>query len=441
MESKGRVLLINPWIVDFAAHNLWIEPLGLLTLGSALRDNGYTVHLIDCLAPHPGAPAPHGYGQGKFAKADLPKPDPVAHLPRRFGRYGLPLEQFDAALAALPPPDLVLVTSGMTYWYPGVVEAIGRVRAHFGEVFVALGGVYASLCPEHARAYSGADRVVEGPGVVAVLEMAGQITGTRSDSQRYADPRTWPAPDHDRALRPYAAVLTSWGCPLRCTYCASHRLQPTFVQRRPQAVVDEVQSCWQRGARDVVFYDDALLVRAEEHLGPILEGVLARGLDLRFHTPNGLHARLITADLAALMRRAGFTTVRLSLETTDAQRQRTTGGKVDSPAFERAVAHLQAAGFGPAELGAYILAGLPGQPLDEVERTVRWVHSLKVQAKLALYSPIPGTADAEGVLPPDADPLLHNDTVFPYRLGPAHVVELQRVKQLAKDGNNALLRS
>jgi len=441
MESQGRILLINPWIVDFAAYNLWIEPLGLLTLGAALRDNGYSVSLLDCLAPYPGSPSRRAYGQGRFAKTDLAKPGPVAHVPRRFGRYGLPVEQFDAALAALPTPDLVLVTSGMTYWYPGVVEAIGRVRACFGAVPVALGGVYASLCPEHARAHSGADRVVEGPGVVAALEMADEVSGGRSDPQRYADPRTWPPPAHDLASRPYAAVLTSWGCPLRCTYCASHRLQPSFVQRPPEAVVDEVQSCWRRGVRDVTFYDDALLVGADQHLAPILEGIRRRRLDLRFHTPNGLHARLITAELATLMRRAGFTTVRLSLETTDAQRQQATGGKVDSPAFERAVAHLQAAGFGPAELGAYILAGLPGQPLEEVERTVRWVHSLKVQAKLALYSPIPGTVNAEGALPPEADPLLHNDTVFPYRLGPAHVAALQRIKQLTKDGNDALLRS
>ncbi len=440
MHEKGRVLLINPWIVDFAAHNLWIEPLGLLTLGAVLRDTGYAVDLVDCLAPYPGSPLPRAFGQGKFDKADLAKPGPVSHVPRHFGRYGMPAERFDAALDAVATPDLVLVTSGMTYWYPGVVEAIRRVRARFGAVPIALGGVYASLCPEHARMHSGADRVVEGPGVVAVLEMADEVRGERSEPRDCADPRAWPAPAHDLVFRPYAAVLTSWGCPLRCTYCASHRLQPHFVQRPPHGVVDEIAGCLQRGAHDVIFYDDALLVNAEQHVAPLLEEVLDRGLQARFHTPNGLHARLVTAELATLMRRAGFVTVRLSLETTNAQRQKVTGGKVDNAAIEQAVAHLQAAGFGPSEMGAYILAGLPGQSLDEVEHTVRWVHSLKVQAKLALYSPIPGTVDAEGVLSPGADPLLHNDTVFPYRFGLDHVAELQRIKQLAKDGNNALLR-
>ena len=35
--SKRRLLLINPWIYDFAAFNLWVEPIGLLSIGSILR--------------------------------------------------------------------------------------------------------------------------------------------------------------------------------------------------------------------------------------------------------------------------------------------------------------------------------------------------------------------------------------------------------------------
>jgi radical SAM superfamily enzyme YgiQ (UPF0313 family) len=173
---------------------------------------------------------------------------------------------------------------------------------------------------------------------------------------------------------------------------------------------------------------------------PILEATLAQGLEVRLHTPNGLHAGEVTAGLAVLMRRAGFATIRLSLETVDATRQRSTGGKVTTGAFEVAVAHLRAAGFGARELGAYILAGLPGQPLSEVRDTVRYVHQMGVQAKLALFSPIPGTPDGDRALPPDSDPLWHNNTVYPYLLGEGYVGELQRIKQLAKDGNATAVR-
>ena len=55
----ARVLCINPWIYDFAAYNLWVEPLGLLTVAAVLRKAGHEVALVDCLdRHHPAAPAP-----------------------------------------------------------------------------------------------------------------------------------------------------------------------------------------------------------------------------------------------------------------------------------------------------------------------------------------------------------------------------------------------
>ncbi len=348
------------------------------------------------------------------------------------------MDRFEARQAAIPAPDLVLVASGMTYWYPGVSEAIFRIRQRWGGVPVAVGGVYATLCAEHALAHSGADTVVAGPGVAEALYLADEVTGHDSGAARYADPKSWPSPAHHLASRPYAGVTTSWGCPYHCTYCASHHLQPVFVQRDPASVLQEFAACIQRGIRDFAFYDDALLLGAGRHLVPILEGILSRGWQIRLHTPNGLHAGEITSELAVLMRRAGLVTVRLSLETVEPARQRSTGAKISTAAFSEAVSHMQAASFEARELGAYILAGLPGQPLSETEATVRFVHRLGVQAKLALFSPIPGTPDGNRALPANADPLLHNNTAYPYTLGPEYVRELQRIKQLAKDGNAAL---
>ena len=438
--SKGNVLLVNPWIYDFAAHNLWIEPIGLLTIAAAFRDNDYAVTVVDCLASHPGSPAARTDGSGKFAKAALDKPDAVKFVPRRYGRYGVPVAKFETALKAAPNPDVILVGSGMTYWYPGVVDAITRLRARYVGVPVVLGGVYATLCPEHAQMRSGADAVITGPGVAPALRFVDEETGYDSAPERYDDPCNWPAPAHDRVSRPFAAIVTSWGCPYRCTYCASHKLAPTFVRREPTAVVDEIAECAQRGIQHFAFYDDALLVGGGRRLTTILEAILARGLRVRLHTPNGLHARGVSRSLAQLMRRAGMATVRLSLETVNPLRQQSTGAKVTTDEFEEAVSHLRAAGYGPAELGAYILAGLPGQMLAEVEDTVEFVNRLGVQAKLALFSPIPGTPEGDRALAPGADPLLHNNTVYPYLLGSDYARDLQRIKQVAKEGNSALLR-
>ncbi len=423
----ARVLCIHPWIVDFAAYNTWIEPLGLLAVAAVLREAGHQVALIDCLDRHhpavDGLPAltprsPHdAYGCGPFLKVELPKPSVLAHVPRRWGRYGLPVEVFEDELSAHPRPDAVLVTCAMTYWYPGAFEAIRRVKAYWPGVPVALGGTYATLCTEHARAHAGADAVLPGPGERAALEWIDGVTGGLSSSLHEKDV----LPAHDlRRPQGYVAVRTARGCPFDCPYCAAPLLCPGGWQPRdPLQVVVEIAWCARDlSALDVAFYDDALLIDAGRHIFPLLEEIIARRLAVRFHTPNGLHARYLDRPLARLMRRAGFATVRLGLESADPAQQAHDGAKVDDEAFAHAVEVLYAAGFTPREVGAYVLIARPGQQVRDVEATVAFAHRLGVPVYPAQFSPIPGTPEGEaavaaGCLPPDADPLLHNNSIYP----------------------------
>lgn len=443
--DMARILCINPWIYDFAAYNLWIEPLGLLTVAGVLRQAGHEVALVDCLdRHHPAAPAPistrDAYGCGHFAKVELPKPRAIAHVRRRWGRYGLPVEIFEAELAAQPRPDAVLVTSMMTYWYPGPFEVIWRVKARWPGVPVALGGVYASLCTEHARAYSGADAVLSGPGEAQALAWVNAVTG---ESRVLAVAPSDILPAHDlRRPQGYVAIQTARGCPFHCPYCAVHQLAPGGIARRSvEQVVREIAWCVESlGAQDIAFYDDALLVDAKRHIHPILDAIIERGLHVRFHTPNGLHARYIDQPLAEKMRRAGFVTIRLGLETIDPEEEKRDGGKVDEVAFSHAVEALKATGFTAREVAAYVLVGRPGQTLEKVRATVAFAHSLGIQVHAAEFSPVPGTAEWRnavnaGYIPADADPLLHNNSIYPC----ADAQAMEELKQQIRMGNQALL--
>ncbi len=135
--------------------------------------------MVDCASRPPGSRGP----KGRWPKETLPTPQPLQGLPRRYGRYGLSLAQVHEALARLPQkPAAVLVTSLMTYWYPGVQAAIAVVREHYPAVPVILGGIYATLMPEHARKHSGADYVHTGPGEAAILSLLADLTGFESPS-------------------------------------------------------------------------------------------------------------------------------------------------------------------------------------------------------------------------------------------------------------------
>jgi radical SAM superfamily enzyme YgiQ (UPF0313 family) len=446
-----RILCIHPWIYDFAAYNLWIEPLGLLTVAAALRAAGHEMALIDCLdRHHPDAPAPRterdAYGCGPFLKTELPKPPVLAHVPRRWGRYGLPVEVFEAELDSQPRPDAVLVTSTMTYWYPGPFEAIRRVKARWPDVPVALGGIYATLCPDHARAHSGADAVLCGPGERTALTWVEEVTASVCHCEAHvfcADAISEPFPAHDlRRPQGYVAVLTAQGCPFSCPYCAVHQLcEKGWHPRPPEQVVDEIAWCVaELDTRDVAFYDDALLYRPEQHILPILNEIIQRKLAVRLHAPNGLHARYITRSLAELMRRAGFVTVRLGLESADPEQQARDGNKVDDVVFVRAVDALWGVGFAACDLGAYVLAGRPGQRVEDVRATAAFAQRLGIPVYLAQFSPIPGTVEwgravERGCLAADADPLLHNNSLYP--CGDMEVWE--RLKGEIRAGNREIV--
>ena len=419
-DTDYNLLLINPWIYDFAAYDFFARPLGLLYLAGLLRAQGYAVTFLDCLG------APHArtgpFGTGRHPKEIIPPPPALAGITRRYGRYGISEAAFRERLARVPTPAAILVTSLMTYWYPGVAAAIRLAREHFPGVPVILGGIYATLCQEHAQQHSGAHRVVAGPGEPAILGVIEEATGLAPPGPicpdlEDLDSRPYPALDlldHPS----FIPILTSRGCPLDCAYCASRQLQPVYRRRRPQASATELiywQDRW--GLADAAFYDDALLLAADDHLLVILAELAGRGRTFRFHTPNGLHARLITREVAGWLKQANFTTLRLGVETTALGEARL-DGKLQAGELEAALAHLREAGFAPAEIGVYLLIGLPDQEEAEVAASILRVKELGATPILAQYSPIPGTALWPQALASSrfdltADPLFQNNSLFP----------------------------
>ncbi|MCE5276292.1 MAG: radical SAM protein [Syntrophaceae bacterium] len=419
-----RILLVNPWIYDFAAYDLWAKPLGLLSLGAILRKNGCRVDFLDCLRssrPLVGeaGPAPKAWGQGKFLRRVIDKPPQLRGVPRNYSRYGISVEAFTRDLEMLPRPDAVLVTSMMTYWYPGVFEAIRLIREQFPGVQVILGGVYATLCTEHARRFSGADRVITHEGERSVLALLAGIWGESFGyvpDESCLDALPYPCFDLIEDLR-YVCIQTSRGCPYRCTYCASHYLCGHARRRDPAGVVEEILF-WNREHKveDFAFYDDALL--AGPAAQTLLREIAQKVPGVRFHCPNGLHGREITRPVAGLMRDAGFATIRLGLETTDPSRQRETGGKVTSDEFARAMENLHRAGYDSNDIGAYILCGMPFQEAKEVSDAVSFVKEHGGRPLLSEYSPIPHTRDWEKAVgmsryPLREEPLFHNNTLLP----------------------------
>ncbi len=410
-----------------------MKPLGLLDIGAVLEENGFEVYLIDCLDRyHPeilkkiGRKLPRKdkkYGCGNFYKEEIDKPENLKNVIRKYSRYGLPPDIFIKEIKNLPEPDVILVTSMMTYWYPALYDIIKIVREIYKNIPIIVGGVYVTLAFEHAENYLKVNKIIKGEGENQVLPVISEILGKVKNNYKYYNSiDDYPFPSYHllRNIR-YLPVLTSRGCPFRCTFCASGIVSGKFRTRTPESVIDEIRFHRKKfNVLDFAFYDDALLINKEKHIIPILEGLLKNKIKIRFHTPNGLFPSMIDDGFANLMYRSGFKTVRLSLETVHPERLKDINFKVTVDDFERCIESLVKAGYKRKELESYILYGLTGQSVREVVETMVFAAKNGIKVRLAAFSPIPGTIEWEraitsGELSSDADLLITNKTLLPLR--------------------------
>ena len=210
-----KLLLVNPPIYDFTAYDFWLRPYGLLRVGGQLRAHELT--FFDYLLSHKR----DAFGRGRFDQQLMMKPAALADVPRRFYRFGRPRQAF-IDLLSRQRFDAVLVQTVMTYWYLGVREVIDDVRKVQPHAKIVLGGVYATLCPQHAASL-GADQVVEG-----------------LDLKPLGLPLTDGLPPWEDVDAQVGVLKITEGCPFRCTYCSVPVVYPNFIARPLDACIEEL---------------------------------------------------------------------------------------------------------------------------------------------------------------------------------------------------------
>lgn len=503
-KDRPLALLVQPPVYDFALYDLYLKPFGLLRIGRWIAEGGWDVVFVNGLQYPSGSyqgglrkPKRKPDGTGKFNRHPIETPKVLEPLLRpriergewkkHFARYGVPEEDFRSmirhlrgeywagtgcprlahpatpeggissmqseeflpvsAFKAMPgagrSPDLVLIGTGMTYWYLGVKEAVRICREEHPKSLLLLGGIYATLMPEHCGRITSTDGVIVGEEFSLL--------------QGLLEKRGLPVPPLPLPNRPIpfpgvfkeAGVLRlNTGCPLRCSYCASRALTPIFRPGDPDGAWEAFRELYEGcGTRNFAFYDDALLYRKEEVLNPFLERAIGlKDPSLRFYLPNGVHVSGLDRKTAQLMKRAGVVEIRLGLESASEEFHRRYDGKVEVEQFLQGVSILKQAGYEAQDISVYLLAGLPGQGAEEVEASIRFVQATGVLVRLAEYSPVPSThLWGESIracsFPLEEEPLFHNNSLFsmewegfPYR-------KLLELKRLAREGFGQLQKS
>lgn len=374
-----RYLLINPPRYEVLPEYIdrtvycyqewagFYQPVALLRIGTYLRDLNNEVSMINCGNNTPDEYATHfliGKRRcGNFKDKEIFSP--LYH-------FGISFEDFKARLMLQKKPDEIYITSFFTYQWEPIHEIVHICKEVFPSARVTLGGVYSTLCPDHARS-SGADNVY-----------TGELKA--SNHCRLALDLLDGVPD-------YVVIKTSRGCPGHCSYCAVPLLEGHAMRyRSPEDVVDEIQEkIRDYNIKKVVFWESNILVNAKKYLERILELIIKRRFNIELRFPEGLDPRLLTDTLLYKMRAAGVKRVSLSVETSS---EVTAIRRFKSPyklkAFKKIMATIKKIDL---MCGAFVMVGLPGQKVEEAKKTVLDVLHAGCFPSIMPFTPIPGTQE------------------------------------------------
>jgi hypothetical protein len=390
LVGHRKALLINPPVYDTQYWAYWSQPHGLLKIAAWLRQHhGYThIRLLDCLATD--ARRRVRFRRRPGGAATVRRGDTA----RLVWEYGWSLAQLRHELERhaggdLFRPEEVWITSIMTYWWESTRDVVNLVRDVFRDpgLRVYVGGIYPTLCPDHADAHlSDAGEVIVVPG-----EICAAAANAWTDLSLYRD-EAYPAQPR------YAIITGSRGCPFACVYCAQARLngsQRRVRHRDPEDIAEEIaQKQRDLDIHEIAFYEDNLIFDRKVFLSR-LEAIHRRGLNLEIHAPEGLEPRLIDRQLLTVMREVGFSKLYLALETIeDGNNELWNRRQANIDGFERAVRAAVAAGYrvGSQDLNAFVLFGMPGESLQSVVNTALYASHRVGSVIPMLFTPVPGSA-------------------------------------------------
>ncbi|GAM10561.1 putative methyltransferase [Geobacter sp. OR-1] len=250
--------------------------------------------------------------------------------------------------------------------------------------------------PEQARSFPGvayrddAGRQVINPPVATIGDVKVMVKPDYSlfDVEKYLHHRTM---DYQlNSDRPTAFIITSYGCPYNCVFCASRTLSGRRIVFRPLAdVLEEIEYLKsQYRIENIIFVDDALLAD-RARITELLQTFIERNYNLTWKAVT-VSAWHLDQELLELMARSGCTQITVSVESGS---QRVLDEVIRKPLRLETVPALvrQCRSVGIA-IGANFVIGVPGETWEEIRQTFRFAEACDFDvAHFHIATPLPRT--------------------------------------------------
>lgn len=390
-----KLVLIQPPVRDFYDTEIRLQPLGLCYLKAAVRQHLPHVEVVV-----------RDYHQG-HGRRTVPIPDELSDLRayypypdkspfRTFHNY----HHFGASFDELADevvdekPDIVGISTLFTPYHREALDVAAAIKRQL-DVPVVMGGAHASAAPHSVLESPDVDFVIRGEGEKALVELLNALQSATSfegivglgykregkpvlndpgenfpiDDLAFPDFSDLDVDRYQIGRRPLAFLISSRGCPHRCTFCSVHQTFGWSYRRRSnKAILAEMKQRYGQGYRIFDFEDDNFTLD-KKAVTALLHDIIEMypNGDIELLAQNGLSYQSLDEEVLGLMKEAGFKTINISLVSANGEILKVTKRSHTVEKYLNVVAAAFRLGL---KITSYQIMGIPGETLDSQIETL-----------------------------------------------------------------------
>jgi anaerobic magnesium-protoporphyrin IX monomethyl ester cyclase len=392
-----KILLIFPpaYTIKHLRDISPLPPLGIGFLAAIGEKKGFQVDILDALI------------QGWETEISTANPDIV--------RVGLTDADITKAIKEFAP-DLVGVSCMFSIQhkiYPHILQVIKNADP---EIITVAGGAHVTVCQEDVLSDPNCDYIITGEAEESFFDLIDAIQGKRTlesvdglgwkqdGSELTLNPKVkWlddldqiPFPAYHimkleryfglqathgkRHAKEFAPIITSRGCPAKCSFCSANKMFGyKFRKRSVENIMSEIRFLKESyGVKEIMFEDDNVTAE-RKHATELFTRLIEEKMELTWDTPNGVGLWSLNEEMLDLMKESGCTRLNFPVESGDQEILKNIIKKpLDLLRVQNLLAHCRKIGL---EYGMFLVIGSPGEKLSDI-----WT-SFKFAAKAGCYNP------------------------------------------------------
>lgn len=185
---------------------------------------------------------------------------------------------------------------------------------------------------------------------------------------------------------PITTMITSRGCPYKCTFCMRPHLGKKFRARSAKNVVNEIQECVNMGIKEFLMYDDTFTI-GRKRVVDICNEIMRRKLDIGWD----IRARVDTVDYELLkkLKRAGCERIHYGVEKGNQEQLNILKKGITLRQVEDVFKITRKARI---DILAYFMIGGPNETRETVMQSINFAKKIKPDfVHFSITTPFPST--------------------------------------------------